>query len=67
MENEILERVKQNEEKLEQIFASVEKTRKYIFWTMVITVVFLVLPLIGIIVAIPSFMSTYSSLSGVGL
>jgi len=34
---------------------------------MVVTVVFLVLPLIGIIVAIPSFMSTYSSLSGAGL
>ncbi|TRZ50776.1 hypothetical protein D4R99_05535 [bacterium] len=67
MENEILERIKQNEEKLEMIFVSVEKTRKYIFWTMVVTVVFLVLPLIGIIVAIPSFMSTYSSLSGAGL
>lgn len=66
MENEILEKVKQNEEKLELILASVEKTRKYIFWTLIITVVFLVLPLIGIIVAIPSFMSTYSSLSGAG-
>jgi len=66
MENEILEKVKQNEEKLELILVSVEKTRKYIFWTLIITVVFLVLPLIGIIVAIPSFMSTYSSLSGAG-
>jgi len=66
MENEILEKVKQNEEKLELILVSVEKTRKDIFWTLIITVVFLVLPLIGIIVAIPSFMSTYSSLSGAG-
>lgn len=66
MENEILEKLKQNEEKIDKIFISVEKTRKYIFWTMIITVVFLVLPLIGIIFIIPTFLNTYSSMSGIG-
>ena len=66
MENEILELVKKNEEKLEKIYISTEKTRKYIFWTMMITVIFLVLPIIGLVVAIPSFMSTYSSVSSIG-
>jgi hypothetical protein len=65
MENEILEKLKQDEEKLDKIFISVEKTRKYLFWTMVVTVVFLVLPLIGLVFAIPSFLSTYSSISGI--
>ncbi len=65
MENEILERLAKDEEKLEKILVSVEKTRKYIFWTMVVTVVFLVLPLVGLLFAIPSFVSTYSSLGGV--
>ncbi|MCX6738757.1 MAG: hypothetical protein NT098_01735 [Candidatus Parcubacteria bacterium] len=64
MENEILERLSKDEEKLDKILVSVEKTRKYIFWTMVITVVFLVLPLVGLIFAIPSFISTYSAIGG---
>ncbi|MFA5830471.1 MAG: hypothetical protein WC878_01440 [Candidatus Paceibacterota bacterium] len=67
MENDILEKLKQNDEKLEKIFVSVEKTRKYIFWTMVITVGFVVLPIIGLIFAIPAFLSTYSSLGSIGL
>jgi hypothetical protein len=71
MENEILEKLKENETKIELIYVSVEKTRKYIFWTMMITIIFLVLPLVGLVVAIPSFLSTYSSITegntGVGL
>jgi hypothetical protein len=66
MENEILEIVKKNEEKLEKIYISTEKTRKYIFWTTMITVIFFVLPLIGLVIAIPSFMKTYSSIGSIG-
>lgn len=66
MENEVLERVKQNEEKLEKIYVSVERTRRYFFWTMVITVAVIVLPLVGLVFAIPSFLSTYSTLGGAG-
>jgi hypothetical protein len=66
MENEILAIVKKNEEKIEKIYISTEKTRKYIFWTMMITVIFLVLPIIGLVVAIPAFMSSYSSISAIG-
>ena len=66
MENEILEIVKKNEEMVEKIYISTEKTRKYIFWTMMITVVFFVLPIIGLAIAIPSFMSTYSSIGSIG-
>lgn len=51
------------EKKIEAIYISVEKTRKYLWWTVVITVVLFVLPLIGIVFAIPSFMSTYSQIS----
>ena len=66
MEQEILDRLKKNEEKLEQIFISVEKTRKYFFWTMVITVALVVLPIIGLVFAIPQFMSTYSQIGQIG-
>jgi len=48
------------ERKIDEIYVSVEKTRKYFFWTMVITLVVVVLPLIGLMFAIPSFLSNYT-------
>lgn len=55
------------ETKINAIYVSVEKTRKYLWWTMVVTIVLFVLPLIGILFAIPSFISTYSNMSSLGL
>ncbi len=39
--------------KLDAIYTSVEKTRKYFLWTLIISVAMVVLPLIGLIVVIP--------------
>ena len=50
------------ERKIDAVYISAEKTRKYIFWTVVVTLVLVVLPAIGLIFAIPSFISTYSAL-----
>ena len=56
------------DEKLNLIFKSAEKTRKYFFWTLVITVVLFVLPLIGLIFVIPFFLNTYiGGLSNLGM
>ena len=53
---------------LEQIHTSVEKTRKYILWTVIATVVAFVVPLILAGFAIPAFLNTYtSSLQGLGI
>lgn len=52
------------EAKIDAIYASVEKTRKYFLAVLVVSVVAFVLPLIGLIFAIPSFLSTYSALGG---
>jgi hypothetical protein len=49
------------EQKIDAIWASVEKTRKYFLWTMIGTVVAFILPLIGIAFVIPSFISNYTS------
>ncbi len=64
MDNEILDLLKKNDEKLEKIYISTEKTRKYFLWTMILTIALVVLPLLGLIVAIPSFLSNYSSVTG---
>ncbi len=50
-------------EKLDKIYISVEKTRKYFLWTMIISVVMIVVPLIGLVVIGPLVMN--SVLSGV--
>ena len=48
------------DEKLDNIFRSVEKIRKYFLWTLIITVVLFVVPLIGLILVIPQVLSTYT-------
>jgi len=48
------------EEKIDKIYVSVEKTRKYFLWTMIISVALFVLPAIGLVFAIPSFLHSYT-------
>jgi polyferredoxin len=68
MENETDKKLAQLDMKIDKILKSVEKTRKYFLWTLIITVALFVLPLIGLFFAIPSFMSTYTSnIQGAGL
>ena len=54
------ERLLALEKKIEAIYASVEKTRQYLLWTLVITIALIVLPAIGLMFAIPSFVSEYN-------
>lgn len=57
MEEKLLEL----EKKVDAIFVSVEKTRKYFLWTLIFTLVAFFLPLIGLIFAIPVFLNTLTS------
>ena len=59
MENELLERIKQQEIKIDAIWKSVEKTRKYFLMIMWVSIILFVLPLIGIIFVLPSFLNSY--------
>lgn len=52
------QKIAELEGKIDLIYASVEKTRKYFLWTLVATVVTFLLPLIGLIFAIPYFLNT---------
>jgi len=64
MEQNILKKLADQEEKINAIYISVEKTRKYFLWVLIISVGAVVLPAIGLVFAIPTFLSTYSSLGG---
>lgn len=60
MEPEITAKLAEHDQKLDAIYRSVEKTRKYFFWTMVAQLALFLLPLIGLMFAIPFFLSTFS-------
>ncbi len=61
MENEILEKLKEQDTKIEAIWQSVEKSRKYFLITAWITVGAIVLPIIGLLFALPAFLNSYTS------
>lgn len=65
MEQEISNKLKELDEKIEKIYVSVEKTRKYFQWTLITTLIFFILPLIVIAVILPSLINNISSLYGV--
>lgn len=61
MDPEITQRLDAQEKKLDAIYISVEKTRKYFQWTLIATIVMFVLPLIGIALILPWFVNTMMS------
>ncbi|MFA5066368.1 MAG: hypothetical protein WC566_13025 [Dehalococcoidia bacterium] len=67
MDEEILKKIEAQEAKLDDIFRSVEKTRKYFLWTLAATVVAFILPLIGLMIVIPQFLSSYGNAADLGL
>jgi hypothetical protein len=61
MDNEIRTKLEAQDQKLDAIYVSVEKTRKYfqiILWGTLATVA---LPLIGLLIGIPIFLNSYMS------
>jgi len=66
MDQELKTQIAELDKKIDAIHISVEKTRKYFLYTFWITVILFVLPLIGLIFVIPSFISTYTqTLNGI--
>jgi len=47
--------------KLDAVYVSVEKTRRYIQWALIATVLALVLPLIAALFIVPAFVTQYSA------
>lgn len=62
MENE--QQLKKLEEKIDTMYAAIEKLRKYFLATLIITIAMVVLPIIGLLFALPLLMSTLSGTYG---
>ncbi len=61
-EQELAQKLTVLEQKIDAVYVSAEKTRKYFMWTLIASFVLFILPLVGLLFAIPSFLSTYSDL-----
>lgn len=58
---EFTARLDAQDKKLDAIYASVEKTRKYFLWTMISSIALFVIPLLALLFVIPWFLSTMSN------
>ena len=61
MNEEIKKRFDMQDELILKIYISAEKTRKYFMWTFILSIAFFVLPLIGVLLMMPRFLSIYTS------
>lgn len=62
MDQETKTKLEELSTKVDAIYASVEKSRKYFLVTMWITVLMIVLPMIGLAFVGPSFVTSYTSI-----
>lgn len=68
MEPSIKDQLEAQSRKIDEIYVSVEKTRKYFLIILWVTIAMIVLPFIGLIFIIPSFIEIYTnSMSGLVL
>ena len=65
MDPQMQQKIQELEAKIDAIYVSTEKTRKYFQWTLWITLILFVLPLLALLVVVPKAMSSYlGSISG---
>ena len=68
MEPELNKKIEELDVKINAVYVSVEKTRKYFLIIVWITILGVVLPLVGLMFVLPSFMANYvDTLSGLGM
>lgn len=65
MDPELSQKIAALQEKVDAMYTSVEKLRRYFLWTGMISIAVIVLPLIGLVFVIPSFLSSYSNLGSI--
>ncbi len=64
---ELLAKLDEIGAKAELAYQASEKVRTYLFWTGVVTAVLVVVPAIGLALAIPAFINSYTTtLNGLG-
>ena len=61
MENDLQQKFEEQDKKLGDIYQSIEKMRKYFLWTLIVTIVTIVLPLVALVLILPWFINVITS------
>ena len=64
MDQDIRQQLEKQNKLLEKVYQSTEKTRKYFLWTIILSAVLFLVPLIILLFVLPSFIDTITSGSG---
>jgi hypothetical protein len=63
----LIQKIEAQSAELAEIKASLKKIQNYFFWTMIITILVVVLPALGLVFAIPAFLDTFTQIQDLGL
>lgn len=64
MEEQILKKLDEQQIKIDAMYESVEKLRKYFLWTLIITVVTVILPVVAALIILPTIISNLMNVYG---
>ncbi len=65
MEQDLEIKLEAQDRKLEEIYKSIERMRKYFLWTLLITIATIILPLVAFAFVIPWFIKAITSAYGI--
>lgn len=60
IEPDVAQKLDALKQQIDAIYVSVERTRTYFLWTLIVTLVLFVLPLVGLVFALPAFLGSYT-------
>ncbi len=63
LDQETSEALKKLDEKISRVYNSVERTRKYMLWSLIMQVAVVLLPLVVLMLAVPFILSSLSNIS----
>jgi len=64
MDEQLYKKIEDLEAKVDNLYKTMQTAKKYFMWSLILTLVFFVLPLIILIFLLPSLMNTITSYSG---
>lgn len=62
----LLQKIEAQSGELAEIKKSLKKIQNYFLWTFIITILVVVLPALGLLIAIPKFLATFSEIQNLG-
>lgn len=66
-QNQIMQKLEELGKKIDQNIETVDKMRRYFMWTLIISAGVIILPIFGLLIAIPKFLSSYGDIGNLGL